>query len=160
MLFSAWSKLMDPRGFRDVLREYPLIPRTSIRTLSRLVPAFEIATGGVLLSQSAWLTRLGVFLAFGFIGLVTVSIASRVWRGERKFRCGCSGDLSRPHSAHLLLTRNTILLGILATAYLDIGSYAAGLPAVLSGFGLFAMTQLTIAVWSALEAIREWKASG
>lgn len=157
-LHSAGSKLADSRNFRAILREYSALPNSPL--LATLVPLTEIAIGLLVLSQNLWLCRLGLLGFAAFLVMVTGVISIRAFRGERKFRCGCSGDLNREHDARLLITRNLALFLCTGAAWAWIAEPAEGWPAALSGVGLFAITQLLTAAWTAREAVNEWKAIG
>lgn len=160
MLVSAWSKLADPRGFQAVLHEYRLTTRSSVRRTGRSIVAFECLTGAILLFAQPWAVRAGMVLVLAFLGVVSAAIGLRLARGEKRFRCGCHGDFSRPQSAGLLLARNLGLVVVTVVALRYAPSTPSGLPALLAGAGLFALTQLLIASARAREAHLEWKALG
>jgi Methylamine utilisation protein MauE len=160
MLFSGWSKLADMQAFQTVLREYRVASRNAQRSLARSILTFELLTGVILLLPLRWATFVGMLLVLCFLCAVSVATGVRMARGEKTFRCGCSGDLSRAQSARALLARN-IGLGVLTLLALRYAPSApTGLPNVLSGVGLFALIQLVIASLRAREAALEWKALG
>jgi hypothetical protein len=160
MLFSAWSKITDMPAFRKALRDYPYISGNNLRRISRSVPASETIIACCLLAPAAAAHRTGVLLAFLLLTAVTALVGLRVWRGDKSFHCGCSGDFGHGQSGYRLLARNVVLLSIASALVYARGAERIELPALLSGVGLLCSVEFVAAAWRARKAIVEWKAIG
>ncbi len=164
LLSAAWAKVRDPGTFLEIVRTYPLpnwLPRT---TLAWSLPWLEGVLGLVLLLPVGWLTSVGLAGALTLVGLATAAVAMRWLRGEKRFRCGCGGDLSEDQSAIEVLLRNGALIALLAVALAGAsetpGVLAPLLPVYLSAIGLLAGLKLASAALRAWRAIHVWKVSG
>ena len=163
-LASAWSKLRDPRTFSEIVPTYPLPGALRSAHFIRAVPIFESATGLALLSAHPRVVSLGACVALLFIACASLMVAIRWTRGERRFRCGCGGDLAESSPAAEVLARNLGLAALLAVSVWGAGSTSypieAVAPALLTGCGAVIGARLAGAARSAWGFSKEWNAPG
>ena len=108
--FSAYAKFKNRETFGSVLHEYGMRSRRLRRATTFIVPATEGALCVLLLTlQHPW-TDVGAWGALGFLIVVTAALAVRAVRGDKRFRCGCGGDLDQTHDAGALILRNAALI--------------------------------------------------
>lgn len=162
--YSAWSKLLDLRGFADVIAEYPFSRQVPPRMTVRLVIACEAGIGVALLSASRIGIWCGLAMAAVFTALALTAVAWRRWRGERRLRCGCFGDMHADSSAHWVLWRALALLFLvgLPLAFFP-NPWEPKLELVagyLVGCGLLMAIGLAWAVIQAWRHANLWKAPG
>jgi hypothetical protein len=163
LLSSAWSKLRDPQAFGEIVRSYPLPRWVNPGALARGIPLLEVLLGLTLLSLDPRLAGPALIGTLGFLGMTTAAVISRLARGEKRFRCGCGGDLGEVHSGSVILLRNTLLigLGIIGLASADgLSPSNAALPIYLTGGGLVLGLKLAAALLRAWRYRTEWKVSG
>ena len=161
LLFSAGAKLRDWVTFREIVRGYRL---PGLAALAVAVPLLEVVLGLALLSLEPRLTAWGLGGALAFLGRASAAVARRRLRGEKRFRCGCGGDLSEEHPALALLARNGLLIILLAVA-LVFGENAS--PRVGERFPVYLTAGATAVGLKLLNALlrarrfrSEWKAFG
>src|SRR5262245_37966536 len=116
LLSSAWAKKRHPDVFVEIVRSYPLPSYLKTRAWARMVLLTESLLGLALLSGHDRVVDGGLWGAIIFIFAATCAVLARLARGERRFPCGCGGNLSEAQNATLLLVRNLLLLVLLATA--------------------------------------------
>lgn len=160
---SAWSKFRDPVTFSRISRDYPLPRLVSARFVGRTIPYLELALALCLLGWPFWSVTLPTIGAILFLAAVSLGVGVRLSRGERRFPCGCTGDLTASHSALGVLGRNLLLISLLQ---LQVFAHHPSLPAgpVLAayfvGVGVTLVLQLAEAARIALATRNEWKATG
>lgn len=163
-LASAWFKWRDPKTFAAILGTYPLLAPLRSALAVRVVPAVECAIGLALLSAQPRALLYGASVAWLFVASASAVVAIRLARGERRFRCGCGGNLGESHAAAAVLARNAVLAALLVGVMLHIESMSnrteAVLPALLTGCGAVLGVRFAGAARFAWRATREWKASG
>jgi hypothetical protein len=163
-LASAWVKWRDPKTFAAILGTYPLLAPLRSALVVRVVPAVEGAIGLALLSVHPLALLYGASVALLFVASVSAVVAIRLARGERRFRCGCGGNLGESHSAAAVLARNAVIVTLLVCVIFHIESISDRtepvLPAFLAGGGAMLGVRFAGAVRFAWRATREWKASG
>ncbi len=95
LLATGAGKLLDVRGFADVLRTYQALPEGLVAPLSLAVPLVELVLAAWLLSGRR---RAGAALASAAMHLVYAAWAvGGLARGLRLENCGCFGVfLARP----------------------------------------------------------------
>jgi len=102
---SLLHKLRDPAAFRDVVRDYRLLPTRALGPAALgIVIAEALVTLGLLFPATrgaAGFGAMALFLLYG--GAISLNLA----RGRREIDCGCSGPLARGHGLHeWLVARN------------------------------------------------------
>jgi hypothetical protein len=161
LLAAAWAKVRDFDLFLELVRGYPLPGRLGPRAVAVGVPALEGVLGTALLSLHPLLSRVGAAGTLALLAAVSGAVGYRLLRGEKRFRCGCGGDLAADHSAAAVLLRNALLA---AAAGLAVAGPAAGpagaLPLWLTGAGLVLGAKGAAAALRARRFAREWTASG
>jgi hypothetical protein len=120
---AAAHKLRDLPAFRDSLAAYDLVPSTTVRTLSVLIPAGEATVAGALLLAGT--SPLPSLATAGLLLLYTGAIAVNLLRGRRDIDCGCRGPLRRQPLGVGLVARNGVLLS---------AAVASALPAAMRPF--------------------------
>ena len=164
LLSAAWAKLQDPGTFLEILGTYPLLGGFSRTTLTWAIPGLEGVLGLALLLPFGWLTSAALVGALALVGLATFLVTVRWARGEKRFRCGCGGDLSEDQSAIGVVLRNGILIALLIVALTGLADtpvvFAAFLPVYLSAVGLVFGLKLASAALRAWRSIHVWKVSG
>jgi|GEM_PF-5266358 len=164
-LSSAWTKARSPNQFLALLKSYPLPEVLKTKFSAYCVIVFEVAVGVALLNLSGFRALIGLSIGLSFLLLATAFIAVRWTKGERRFRCGCGGNLDDEEDAAQLLVRNISLIGLflIGLNYLSwerLGWSAETLSFYLIGGGLLAAAKLGQAIWKAVGLIRIWKAAG
>lgn len=164
LLLTAWSKYREPRKFLEIVQDYPWLRSTMPRRWVWMVPWLEALLGVALLSLNPWLTTAALVGVLLWILLASIAVAARLVRGERRFRCGCGGNLDEEHSAAGVLQRNG-LLSILVGGVLAIGHPGwpvdtAVLPVYLTAVGGVLGVGLAGAALRAWRNTGQWKVSG
>jgi hypothetical protein len=147
LLLAARHKLVKFAAFREILREYRLLPQTIV------TPAVCAIICAESLIALAWLTTLAgaapaIIAAGSTVGLLctyTFAIAINLWRGRRYVSCGCS--LSEAAGEYLswgLVIRNGMLICVALITMLPalpramrIGGYATIFVALLASALLY-----------------------
>jgi Methylamine utilisation protein MauE len=163
LLSSAWSKLRRPESFRAIAAQYPFPRVMGERRLVWMIPWIEFTLALAVLTTREPYTLWGVAGTCLFLITASAAVLGRVLRGERRFRCGCGGDLSQSHSAGWILLRNFTWLLLLSRLLVGTIPAAAGesvVPSCFAGVGLLASLKLAEAAHSTWRAITEWKVSG
>jgi Methylamine utilisation protein MauE len=155
-LRSALAKLRKPAVFWAILQRYPC--GAWFRTVRRatLLPALELVLAGALLLPLR-LPRIATgYAATAFIILASAGIYGRYRRGEKRFACGCSGNLEEETAVSSMLVRNGALL--LSACYAISAKWRSASPidyamglALLFAFDLFRTALIQN------ERIRNWK---
>ncbi|HEX2138885.1 MAG TPA: MauE/DoxX family redox-associated membrane protein [Woeseiaceae bacterium] len=104
-------KVVSPAGFGAVLRDYRLLPESTVPAAARLVVLLEAAVvvGLVTGIGLAWAAGLATLLLAVYGGAMAINLA----RGRRDIDCGCLGAAAGARSRHSLsgwlLLRNGML---------------------------------------------------
>src|SRR5262249_19472807 len=161
-LSSAWSKFRDPATFVMIMESYRL-PR-GMRISARGIPWLEALLGLALLSPNVRWTVTALGGALVFILVASGAVAIRLLRGEKRFRCGCGGDLTEEHNGVGIIVRNILLILLVILGLVGASSHwlpaTPVLPIYLIGMSLALCWQLGEALLRAWRFTYEWKASG
>jgi uncharacterized membrane protein YphA (DoxX/SURF4 family) len=146
---AAAHKIRDPRGFRQTLSDYQLLPRTLLMPAAIGLVAVEVLITIDLLTGSITHVFTGMIsdtiagrmantpwaglAACGLLLLYGLAIGVNLLRGRSEIDCGCLGPAGRQPLSSWLLVRN----GILA-----LGAALTTLP--LSGRSLHAIDVITL----------------
>lgn len=170
LLVGAWQKLRDRALFEATLDNYRLLPDALLAPAAFVLPAWEMAAGGLLLPAP---TRgLGALLAVALLLIVTGAVAINLLRGRRNFDCGCggfsggsaggaTGDVGEQQISWGLVVRNLILIATLALAVADELArplvwidYLSVAGATLALLGLYVSANQLMANHPRLQALR------
>ena len=94
-LASAVGKLLDNRGFADVIVTYQLVPQSLALGLGLFVSLFELALGLAIVFEKRMYdcARLTIIVHIGYLALASLTLL----RGINLTNCGCFGVfLARP----------------------------------------------------------------
>lgn len=162
LLAAAWAKVRRFDTFIQIVRTYPL-PGWLRPSVGYAIPVVEALLAFALLSPWPALAARGLVATLILLCPMSGAVALRLARGERRFRCGCGGDLTREHSAIFVLARN-ILVGAAVPAALLIlrpGFEASvQLPLYLAGAAVVLGLRLADAAVVGWRSALEWKAAG
>jgi uncharacterized membrane protein YphA (DoxX/SURF4 family) len=96
LLAAGIPKLIGNEEFRDVLRDYSLLPNTAVRVVAWTIPCSELAVGLGLVFGTHPVIALAV-TALGFV-VFAIAIAVNLTRG-RSVDCGCFGSSRRSEAS-------------------------------------------------------------
>jgi hypothetical protein len=156
---SAWAKIRRPEVFQTILEAYPFGSRLRVLHAARLAPAVELVLAGALALPVPAARLFGGCGTIAFIIFASAAIYVRYLRGEKRFACGCSGNLEEQTDASGMLIRNGLLL--LVTAY-ALAGYARASSPVDYGLGLALLLAFDLS-HTALQwegRVRNWKGLG
>ena len=108
-LASAVGKLLDNRGFADVLVTYQLMPQSITLAFGLFVSLFELALGLALaFERKVYIcAQLTIAVHVGYLSLAALTMA----RGINLSNCGCFGVfLARPLGIQTLVEDAILLL--------------------------------------------------
>ncbi len=148
-LFAAVHKLRYPRGFREALAGYELVPAAWHAPVAMLLVGLELAVGASLLIPG--LAPAGGAAAAGVLTLYTAAVTINLYRGRRDIDCGCAGPAGRVPLNRGLVIRNAFLIAAsVACALPADGRPLAWLDIVTIASGLLALSLVYIAADTAL----------
>ncbi len=119
-LSAALHKLGDLSEFRQQLRDYELLPRSTVATAAIAIPILEGATAVALLLPAT--RRLGLQFTMMLLLVYTLAMAINILRGRRDIDCGCSGPAQKQPLSIALIARNVVLVAIAGSALLPINA--------------------------------------
>lgn len=111
---AALDKLRDPRGFREALGGYRLLPSTWLAPTAIGLPFAELATALALATPG--LAGAGAAAGAGLLVLYAAAIGVNLLRGRRTIDCGCGGPGGRKPIGSALVWRNAGLVAALLLA--------------------------------------------
>lgn len=111
---AALHKLRDPRGFREALGGYRLLPSSWLAPTAIALPFAEL--GAALALASPGLTGAGATAGAGLLILYGGAIGLNLLRGRRSIDCGCGGPGGRRPIGAALVWRNAGLVAALLLA--------------------------------------------
>lgn len=105
---SGGVKLLRPRQFVGVVRDFKVVPDAAARPVAYLLPYLETCVGLCLLLN---LYR-AVFLAVAVVLLAafTLAVAVNLARGRTFISCGCFGSHGKRELSWMLVARNLLLV--------------------------------------------------
>lgn len=107
---AAGHKLRDLGGFREVLRNYRLLPEILVPAAAVLLIALELTAVVLLLVAD---TRMaGALLSAGMIAIYALAMAINLLRGRVNLDCGCLGVGRRQPVRWWMVGRNVTLAAI------------------------------------------------
>lgn len=98
-IFSAWSKILDPRTFQTMVDNYRMLPSCVTAIFAVTMSAAELIVGAMFLFTK-W-TREAAFATGVMLVMFVIALAQAQIRGL-DISCGCFGDTE--HGANVLLT--------------------------------------------------------
>ncbi len=113
---TAAGKLLDNRGFAEVIVTYQLVPPSFALVLGLVVSLIELFLGFYLMSRWSLLNsiKITVLIQLGYVALAVLTL----YRGIELKNCGCFGVfLARPLTFATVI-EDTILLILSVTFYL------------------------------------------
>ena len=111
---SAAEKFGDRVAFRDLLRNYRILPTPLVPLTAVLVPMIEIATATLLVTTAnIYGVTIGLVLMMGYALAIWINLL----RGRTHIDCGCLGSRKEGIS-YLHVVRNLCLALILSTCLL------------------------------------------
>lgn len=150
LLQAGIQKLRDPRGFREAVAGYRLLPGGWVAPLAAALPGLEVLAGLALLLPGA--ASAGAAAAAALLALYAGAIAVNLARGRRDIDCGCGGPGGRQTLHGGLVARNAVLVGLAGLAALAPGARplhpldaASVAGAALAGLLLYAGVDLALA---------------
>jgi uncharacterized membrane protein YphA (DoxX/SURF4 family) len=116
LLAAGTAKLANWREFIEVVRNYQLLPARASTLMGYLLPITELIIGITLVfglfTSLSLLIALSLFLMFGS------AVAINLIRGRSDISCGCFGPGQGHKLTWNLVTRNAMLAGLAALAWL------------------------------------------
>ena len=104
---SALSKVTALDEFVEVVRNYVILPRSTVVPIAYSLPLLEASIAGAMLFQP---TRL--YASFGAVILIvtfTVAMAITLMRGQYQIDCGCFGPWLKQRISWAMVFRNGFL---------------------------------------------------
>jgi hypothetical protein len=111
---AAAHKLRDWTGFREVVRNYQLLPGRLVPFAAALSIALEL--GATLLILIAATRPLGALLAAGLLAGYATAIAINLVRGRVHLDCGCLGVRERQAVRWWMVGRNLVIAALALVA--------------------------------------------
>jgi hypothetical protein len=111
---AALHKLRDPRGFREALGGYRLLPSTWLAPTAIALPVTELGTALALATTG--LAGAGAAAGAGLLVLYAGAIGINLLRGRSSIDCGCGGPGGRRPIGTALVWRNAGLVAALLLA--------------------------------------------
>ena len=135
LLAAAFHKLRGWEAFRASVEGYRLLPDAAAAIVAGLLPVLEALAGVALIVDG--LRIAGAWLACGTIGIATAAVAINVLRGRTTIACGCGGLDGEQRLSWALVSRNGVLLALLAA-----GTTTASPPAGIAAQATLAASAL------------------
>ncbi|CAM5796881.1 MauE/DoxX family redox-associated membrane protein [Brevibacillus borstelensis] len=107
-LSTGMSKWKNMQEHSVIVKEYRILPASSIHLFVRAETAVELLAG-VLLFLGLFQT-FGASLAVLLLILYSFAIALNLFRGRREISCGCGGVAGNHRISWLLVVRNLLLM--------------------------------------------------
>lgn len=150
LIAGAFDKLRDWQAFRAAVANYRVVPSLLVGAAALALPLAEVIAGVALLVDA--LRIAGAWLGVAVIGIATVGVAVNVLRGRTHIDCGCGGVEGRQRLSWALVTRNVVLVALLALGAQVPAPIVTGLAgnatlaiAALAFFALFAAASQLVA---------------
>lgn len=143
-VLTAWHKLRDLPGFKNILIGYNIMPLKTLPVLAMILPFMEIAIAALLI----FLPYFGVFAAGALLCLYALIMAFNIARGNTQIDCGCmwGGDISAfPKLSWAHVLRNLAMVSILALALI---------PTMMRALGVTDWTNLILGVGFVFVAVK------
>ena len=123
---AATHKLRALGRFSNQVEDYQLLPRALVRPVARVLPCIEVAVAFALLVPAS--RHTAALAAAVLLAGYALAISINLWRGRRDIDCGCAGPEQAQPIRPILLTRNTVLVGLALIASLaphsrDLGAF-------------------------------------
>ena len=115
-IYSAWSKLQDPRVFQTMVDNYRLLPACMTALFSVTMSMAELLVGAMFLFTK-W-TREAAFATVVMLAMFLVALAQALIR-DLDISCGCFGDAEHGASVVLSALVRDVLL-VMPTVWLMI----------------------------------------
>lgn len=115
-IYSAWSKLQDPRVFQTMVDNYRLLPACMTALFSVTMSMAELLVGAMFLFTK-W-TREAAFARVVMLAMFLVALAQALIR-DLDISCGCFGDAEHGASVVLSALVRDVLL-VMPTVWLMI----------------------------------------
>ena len=116
LLTASATKFANLREFVGVVRNFRILPDSSVPLVARLTPVVEIiVAAGLLLGGLAVplaFAAMSLFLLFG------VAVAINLFRGRRDISCGCFGARQDQRLTWSHVTVNGILAGLASLVWI------------------------------------------
>ena len=107
-LYSAWSKIQDPRLFQTMVDNYRMLP-TCVTALFAVTMSMTELLVGAMFIFSKW-TREAAFATMVMLAMFIMALAQAQVRGL-DISCGCfSEDGNAPHAVLSALVRDVLLI--------------------------------------------------
>jgi len=105
---AAYHKLGDFESFGMIMRDYQLLPESSVATAATLLIATEALLAAALFAD---FHRGAVALSVvALLACYSLAIAVNLVRGRRDIGCGCSGAMHKQLITWWLVLRNVVLM--------------------------------------------------
>ena len=108
-IYSAWSKLQDPRVFQTMVDNYRLLPACMTALFSVTMSMAELLVGAMFLFTK-W-TREAAFATVVMLAMFLVALAQALIR-DLDISCGCFGDAEHGASVGMAGLLGEVLLGM------------------------------------------------
>lgn len=115
-LWAGIRKAMEPELFLQDIESYQILPYRWAWLISIWLPFFEITAAVALLTTRRW-AQTGAFLIGGLLLAFLGAIIS-AWARGLSLSCGCFGASDDPANYPWLVTRDLLMLGLVAVVLL------------------------------------------